>query len=442
MFDTIANRFQQIFRSIRGWGRMSEENIAAALREIRIALLEADVHYRVVAEILKETEREAIGGTVASAITPGQQLIKVFHEKLVRFMTDPQPGVRLSGSPPVILLAGLQGSGKTTTAAKLAWRYKKQGQRPLLVAADVRRPAAAEQLKTLGDRVGVETFAGRGKSALTIARDALQYARLSGHTLVILDTAGRLHADQDLMVELGELKKEISPAAVLLTLDAMTGQDAVNVASAFDREVGIDGAVLTKLDGDARGGAAMSLRAVTGKPIKFVGAGERPEDLSEFDPGRMVSRILGMGDILTLVEKAQEVAREEAERSDAKGRRREFSLEDFRRQMTQFKRLGSLDSVIDLLPVSLRQSASGDGEARIKKMEAILDSMTREEKDRSEIIDGNRRLRIARGSGTTVTEVNQLLKQFQAARKMMAAVKAKAAKGGRRPFHLPGMPQE
>jgi signal recognition particle subunit SRP54 len=439
MFDAIANRFQAIFRSVRGWGRMSEENVSQALREIRIALLEADVHYRVVSEILKETEQEAIGGKVAASITPGQQLIGIFHDKLVRFMTDPQPGIRLSGSPPVIMLLGLQGAGKTTTAAKLALKYRKQGQRPLLVAADVRRAAAAEQLSVLGKRVGVETYAPGGQSALTIARAALEYARSGGHTLVIVDTAGRLHVDRELMDEIKELKASLSPCAVLLVLDAMTGQDAVNVASAFDREVGIDGAVLTKLDGDARGGAAISLRAVTGKPIKYVGAGERPEDLSEFDPARVVSRILGMGDVLSLVEKAEEIAREESGSAGQPGRR-EFSLEDFRRQMKQFKRMGSVESLLDMLPVSLRRSADGGGEARLKKMEAILDSMTGEEKRRPDIIDGNRRLRIARGSGTTVAEVNQLLKQFQSVRKMMAAVKTQGIKGGKLPFRLPGMP--
>lgn len=441
MFDAIANRFQTIFRSLRGWGRMSEENISEALREIRIALLEADVNYRVVSEILRETEREAIGGKVAASITPGQQLIGIFRDKLVRFMTDPEPGLRLAGSPPVIMLLGLQGAGKTTTAAKLALKYRKQGQRPLLVAADVRRAAAAEQLAVLGKRVGVEAFAPKGESALTIARDALQYARSQGHTLLIVDTAGRLHVDRELMAEIKELKKELSPSAVLLVLDAMTGQDAVNVASAFDREVGIDGAVLTKLDGDARGGAAISLRAVTGKPVKFVGAGERPEDLIEFDPARVVSRILGMGDVLSLVEKAEEIAREEAERAEEKGQRREFTLEDFHRQMKQFKRMGSLESLLDMLPVSLRRSADSGGEARLKKMEAILDSMTGKEKARPEIIDGSRRLRIAGGSGTTVAEVNQVLKQFQSVRKMMAAVKSGGIKPGKMPFRLPGMPQ-
>ena len=439
MFDAIANRFQTIFRSLRGWGRMSEENISEALREIRIALLEADVNYRVVSEILRETEREAIGGKVAASITPGQQLIGIFRDKLVRFMTDPEPGLRLAGSPPVIMLLGLQGAGKTTVAAKLALRYRKQGQRPLLVAADVRRAAAAEQLAVLGKRAGVETCAPRSGSVASIVRESLEQSRAGGHTLLLVDTAGRLHVDPELMAEIKDLKRGFAPSAVLLVLDAMTGQDAVNVASAFDREVGIDGAVLTKLDGDTRGGAAISLRAVTGKPVKFVGAGERPEDLSEFDPARMVSRILGMGDVLSLVEKAEEIAQEEADRREEKGRRREFTLEDFRRQMKQFKRMGSLDSLLDALPVAWRRNADGEGEARLKRMEAILDSMTGEEKERPEIIDGSRRVRIARGSGTTVPEVNQLLKQFQAVRKMMAAVKTGGIKGGKLPFRLPGM---
>ena len=417
MFESIAGRFQEIFSGIRGAGRMGEKNISRALREVRLALLEADVNYQVVKEIIEATREDARGDKVLKSIKPGQQFIKLFHDKLVEFMTDPHPGLHLGGSPAVILLAGLQGSGKTTTAAKLARLLKKQGRSPLLVAADLRRPAAARQLETLGEKIQVGTFRGSGNCPLTIARNAIDYARLHDLNTVILDTSGRLHVDGELMAELKEMKEALRPDELLLVLDAMTGQDALTVAREFDHEAGIDGAILTKLDGDARGGAAISFRSVCGKPIKLIGVGEGVDDLRVFDPARMVSRILGMGDVLSLVEKAEEVFDEKQARQwEKKLRRSSFDLEDFREQMRQFSKVGSWSALMEMLPSSLPRPAGG--EDRLKRMGAILDSMTPGERHHPEIIGGSRRERIARGSGTSVPEVNRLLKEFNMSRKM------------------------
>lgn len=418
MFERIAGKFQEIFKSIRGQARLNEKNISQALREVRLALLDADVHYQVAKEIVEEARNEVMGEKVLKGLKPGQQFIKVIHSKLVQFMNDPESDLKLSGAPSLIMLVGLQGSGKTTVAAKLALWLKKQQRSPLLVAGDVRRPAAAQQLKTLGEKIEVETFLGPGNSALTIARNAIKYARSQNFGQVIFDTAGRLHIDKEMMLELQELKEKLNPDEVLLVLDAMTGQDAVNVAVDFEKQIGIDGSILTKLDGDARGGAAISFRSVTGRPIKLIGVGEKLDDLQTFDPERMVSRILGMGDVLSLAEKAQEAFDQaEAEKWERKWRRAAIDLEDFRRQLAQIKKVGSWDSIMGMLPLALPPLA--DGEGRIKRMEAILNSMTRQERSHPEIIGGSRRLRISRGSGTSVPEVNQLLKQFNLMKKMM-----------------------
>jgi len=418
MFDSIAGKFQEIFSNIRGMGRMGDKNVSRALREVRLALLEADVNYQVVKEIVEATREEARGDKVLKSIKPGQQFIKLFYDKMVEFMTDPNPGLHLTGTPAVVLLAGLQGSGKTTTAAKLARWLKKQGRSPLLVAADLRRPAAARQLQTLGEKIQVTTFTSPGNCPLTIGRNAIDYAQHHDLNTVILDTSGRLHVDGELMAELKELKKSLHPDELLLTLDAMTGQDALTVAREFDREVGIDGAILTKLDGDARGGGAISFRSVCGKPIKLIGVGEGIDDLRGFDPERLVSRILGMGDVVSLVEKAEEAFDEDQARQwEKKLRRASFDLEDFREQMRQFSKIGSWSALMEMMPRSLPRPAGG--EERLRRMGAILDSMTPGERHQPAIIGGSRRERIARGSGTSVPEVNRLLKEFSMTKKML-----------------------
>lgn len=430
MFERIAEKFQFIFKQVRGEAVLNEKNISRALREIKLALLDADVHYRVVKDLMEEIGRDARGEKVLRSLKPGQQFIKIFHDRLVEFMDAPDSGLELAGSPSVILLAGLQGAGKTTAAAKLAHYLRREKKySSLLVAADLRRPAASEQLRVLGEKIGVETFSGRANSPLKIIGDAIEYARSRNLAAVIVDTAGRLHVDRELMAEIGEIREKISPDETLLVLDAMTGQDAVNTAVEFNRQVAITGSILTKLDGDARGGAAISLRAVTGRPIKLAGVGERPEDLVPFDPGRIVSRILGMGDIVSLAEKAQAALDlEEAGKLEKKWKKAAIDLEDFRRQLRNLKKIGSWEAIAGMLPAGL--AGPEDGAVRITRMEAILDSMTPGERARPEIIDGRRRDRIARGSGTGVPEINQLLKQFKLLKRMMAKA------GGMKPKKL------
>lgn len=422
MFERISEKFQDIFKQIRGEATLNEKNISRALREIKLALLDADVHYRVVREIMESIGQDARGEKVLRSLKPGQQFVKIFHDRLVEFMTAPDSGLNLPGNPSIILLAGLQGAGKTTAAAKLAFYLKRERKlSSLLVAADRRRPAAAEQLKVLGEKIEVETFLGQGNSPLKIIADAIEYARSRSISVVIVDTAGRLHIDGEMMAEIAEIGKKIKPDETLLVLDAMTGQDAVNVAMDFNRQVEITGSILTKLDGDARGGAAISLRSVTGKPIKLVGVGEKPEDLVSFDAGRIVSRILGMGDIVSLAEKAQAALDvKEAEQWEKKWKKASIDLEDFRQQLRGLKKIGSWESIAGMLPAGMQ--GLEDGSSRMLRMEAILDSMTAVERARPEIIDGSRRERVARGSGTSVAEVNQLLKQFKLMKKMMAKV--------------------
>ncbi len=419
MFERIAGKFQDIFKQVRGQATLSEKNVSRTLREIKLALLDADVHYRVVKDLMERIGEDARGEKVLRSLKPGQQFVQIFHDRLVEFMTAPDSALELSGDPAVILLAGLQGSGKTTTAAKLAAFLRRERKlSSLLVAADLRRPAAAEQLKVLGEKIGVETYSARTDSPLKIIADAIECARSRSLPAVIVDTAGRLHVDREMMSEIGKIREEFSPAETLLVLDAMTGQDAVNTALEFNRQVELTGAILTKLDGDARGGAAISLRAVTGRPIKLVGTGEKPEDLVPFDPGRIVSRILGMGDIISLAEKAQAALdREEAGKLERKWKKASIDLEDFRGQLSSLKKIGSWESIAGMLPAGL--AGLEDGSGKIRRMEAILDSMTPGERARPEIIDGSRRERIARGSGTSVPEVNQLLKQFRLLKKMM-----------------------
>ncbi len=420
MFDELTGRLGQVFRALRDRGKLTEENVRDSLREVRRALLEADVHYEVVRDFVRRVEAKAVGQEVFKSIQPGQQVIKIVHDELVGLLGGTAAEIARATTPPtVILLAGLQGSGKTTLAAKLARRAQKQGERPLLVAADLVRPAAIDQLEVLGRECGVSVFSRRDAGdAVAVAAEAL--AGAGGYDLVIIDSAGRLHVDAEMMNELRALKAKVRPDEVLLVVDAMTGQDAVRTASTFDAELGIDGVVLTKLDGDARGGAALSIRTVTGKPIKLASVGERIDALDGFYPERMASRILGMGDVVSLVEKAQEaIDVEEAERLEAKLRKEGFTLEDFLNQLRQLRKLGPLEDLLKMLP---GMGAIGDlkvDEGALRRIEGMICSMTPEERQRPQIIDGSRRLRIARGSGMTVQDLNRLLKQFTQMQQLM-----------------------
>ncbi len=424
MFDSLSERLQGVFGELRGHGKLSEADVDKAMREIRLALLEADVNFKVVREFVSHVKERALGAEVMESLTPAQQVVKIVDEELVALMGAGDSRLAFSGRPPtVVLMAGLQGSGKTTTCAKLAQLLKKDGKRPVLVAADVYRPAAIDQLVMLAERVGVPVYApGADGDPVDIARDGVAFAREKGD-VAIIDTAGRLHVDDELMEELVRIRKEVRPHNILLVIDAMTGQDAVNAAEQFKQRVDIDGVVLTKLDGDARGGAALSVRAVTGKPIKFASTGEKLDDFDSFHPDRMASRILGMGDVLTLIEKAQtDVSEQEAARMEERLRRADFTFEDFLEQLKQVRKMGSLSSIIGLLPgvpgMKELKNAQID-ERQMDRIEAIVFSMTPEERRRPDLIDGSRRQRIARGSGTQVADVNRLLKQFREMKKML-----------------------
>jgi len=431
LFEELTGKLESAFRKLRGKGKLSEKDVQAALREIRLALLEADVHYRVVKEFLAAVRERAVGGEVLQSLSPGQQVVKVVHDELATLLGGSSSSVPLASQPPtVILLAGLQGSGKTTAAAKLAARFGKRGKKVLLAAADIHRPAAPEQLAQLAEAVGCRCLRGaEGESAESIAGRAVTEARGALIDVVIVDTAGRLHIDDELMAEVERVREAARPHEILLVVDGMTGQDAVNVATAFEEKLGLDGFVLTKMDGDARGGAALSIRSVTGKPVKFLGTGEGVEALEEFHPERMATRILGMGDVVTLAEKAQEAFDEErAEKLAEKLRRREFSLDDFADQLRSVRKLGPLDQILGMLPgaAKLPKGLAVDEKA-LGRVEAILSSMTPGERGEPEILNGSRRKRIARGSGTSVQEVNQVLRQYEMIRKMMR----RAGKGKR-----------
>lgn len=422
MFGQLAEKFEAIFKTLRGHGKLSDSNIREALKEVRRALLEADVNYRVVKEFSAVLETKAIGQAVLQSITPGQQFIKIVHDELVHLLGNEVATLQMATYPPTVIMAvGLQGSGKTTFCGKLARQLKTRGQTSLLVAADVYRPAAIQQLQTLGEALGAPVFT-EGKNPVEIAEKAVTRAREDVIDVVIIDTAGRLHIDHQLMAELVEMKKTLVPHEVLLVADAMTGQEAVNIAQKFHQAVGIDGVVLTKLDGDARGGAALSIRFVIGKPIKYVGIGEKLEDLELFYPERIASRILGMGDVVTLVEKAQAtISEKQAKELEEKILKEKFSFEDFLEQLQQVKKMGPLANLIGLLP-GVKASALQDlqvDEGALGKIEAIISSMTTYERRNPGVIDGSRRRRIALGSGTSPHEVNQLLKQFFAMQKMM-----------------------
>ena len=442
MFQGLSDRLNEIFKKLRGYGRLSEENIAESLREVRLALLEADVNFKVVRSFLERVRERALGRDVLESLTPGQQLVKVVYEELTTLMGGAANQLQTAGQPPtVLMLVGLQGSGKTTTAGKLARWLKEKGRRPLLVAGDLQRPAAQEQLATLGKILGVEVYRSAGaESPIQVCREAASQARSRLLDPVILDTAGRLHIDEPLMQELRAIKAEAKPTEILMVVDAMTGQDAVNSATSFHQALDLTGVILTKLDGDTRGGAALSIRAVTGTPIKFVGVGEKLDALEIFHPDRMASRILGMGDVLGLVERAQEAFdAKQAATLEKKLKTQRFTLEDFREQLRQVRGMGPLEQLIGMIPGLSRLKGLPDATAQereLKHVEAIIDSMTPGERQRPEILNGNRRKRIASGSGTSVAEVNRLLKQFADMQKLMRQL-MQAGKSGRLPRNLP-----
>ena len=434
MLDSLGTRLQAIFDKLGGRGRLSEENIQEALREVRVALLEADVNFKVVRAFVDRVKEKAVGQDVLASLTPAQQVVKVVHTELVELLGGSGHRLAMASHPPtIIMLMGLQGSGKTTTAAKLARLYTKQGQHPLLAAADTQRPAAMDQLRTLGAQLGVPVTGEPGQTPLEICRAAREEAASRGLTPLILDTAGRLHIDEALLGELKAIRREVSPHHVLLVVDAMTGQDAVTVAEKFNQAVGIDAVILTKMDGDSRGGAALSVRHVTGRPIAFVGVGEKTDALEQFHPDRLASRILGMGDVLSLVEKAQAaVDQTKAEELARRLREDTFSLEDFREQLAQVRKMGPLDQVLGMLPFGKMLKGAPkdiDGEsADLGRFDAIIGSMTPGERRNPEVINGSRRQRIARGSGTSVQDVNRLLKQFAQLRKIMKQFKGMEGK--------------
>jgi signal recognition particle subunit SRP54 len=424
VFESLSDKLQNVFGKLASQGKLSESDVNAALREVRLALLEADVNYKVVKDFVDSIKARAIGAEVMNSLTPAQQVVKIVNEELIELLGKPAP-LNLSGPPPsVIMLVGLQGSGKTTTAAKLALRLRKSGQRPLLVAADIYRPAAIRQLEVLGQQVDIPVYSeGTEVPASTIARNALKVAREKAHSVIILDTAGRLQIDEEMMRELEQVRLVTKPADILLVVDAMTGQEAVRVAEGFNQRVPITGLVMTKIDGDARGGASLSIRSVTGVPIKFMGTSEKLDGLEPFQPDRMAGRILGMGDILTLIERAQEnISEDEAAAMEAKLAEGDFDFEDFLDQLRQLKRLGSVTDLLKMVPGMNQLSKQVDPQEAtksLKQVEAIISSMTIVERRNPEVLNGSRRRRIATGSGTTVQDVNQLVKQFRDMRKMM-----------------------
>jgi signal recognition particle subunit SRP54 len=438
MFEQLSSKLDGVLRRLRGQGKISEQNVAETLREVRRVLLDADVNYKVARQFVDDVMKRATGADVLQNITPGQQIVKIIYDELVRLLGSTEATIAVAPLPPtVIMVAGLQGSGKTTFCAKLARLLAGQGRFPLLVAADVHRPAAIDQLIALGQQLGAPVYAERDADAVSIARHAVDHARKNARDTVIIDTAGRLHVDEEMMQEAEAVRAAVSPHEILFVVDAMTGQEAVTIAKAFHDRLQFDGAVLTKLDGDARGGAALSLRAAVGKPIKFVGIGEKLDALEKFYPDRMASRILGMGDIVSLVEKVQERFDEEkAVKLEEKLRKSQFTLEDFLEQLQEVKKMGPMSQVLGMLPGMNRlpEHAEVDDKALVR-IEAIIRSMTRQERRSPNILNGSRRKRIALGSGTSVQEVNRLMKQYEQMQKMMKTL----SKGGRAARALRGM---
>ena len=444
MLENLGNRFQDIFKKIRGHGRLSESNIKDALREVKMSLLEADVNYKVVKDFTNKISEKAIGTEVIRGVNPAQQFIKLVNDELIELLGGTSSkltkGLR---NPTIIMLAGLQGAGKTTFAAKLAKFLKKQNEKLLLVGVDVYRPAAIKQLQVLGQQIGVDVYSEENsKDVVGIATRAVEKAKEINATYMIVDTAGRLHIDETLMEELKELKRAIKPQEILLVVDAMIGQDAVNLAESFNNALSVDGVILTKLDGDTRGGAALSIKAVVGKPIKFIGVGEKLNDIEIFHPDRLVSRILGMGDVVSLVEKAQEVIDEnEAKSLEEKIKSQKFDLNDFLKQLQTIKKLGSLGGILKLIPGMPKIDDLAPAEKEMKKVEAIIQSMTKEERKKPNILKASRKIRIAKGSGTDVSDVNKLLKQFEQMKSMMKMFSSgkmpntgAMGKGGKFPF--------
>ena len=448
-FDSLSDKLQNIFKNLRGKGRLSEADVKAALKEVKMALLEADVNFKVVKNFIKSVEERAIGQDVMSSLTPGQMVIKIVNEEMISLMGSETTEIKLkSGNEiTIIMMAGLQGAGKTTTTAKLAGKFKEKGKKPLLVACDVYRPAAIEQLTINGNKQGVEVFSmGTGHNPVDIAKASIAHAKDNNFNIVILDTAGRLHVDENMMEELINIKNEVEVDQTILVVDSMTGQDAVNVAASFNEKVGIDGVILTKLDGDTRGGAALSIKAVTGKPILYVGMGEKLSDLEQFYPDRMASRILGMGDVLTLIEKAEaQIDADKAKEMEAKLKKAEFDFDDFLEYMGQIRNMGGIGSIMSMLPgmglggnmKNLQMPDDDEAEANLKRTEAIIQSMTAKERKNPDIINPSRKNRIARGAGVNISEVNRLIKQFEQMKKMMKQMPGmmKGAKKGR--FKLP-----
>lgn len=433
MFESLSSQLDDVFRRLRGRGTISEGNIKDAMGEVRRALLQADVNFRVAKGFVKSVEEKAIGQAVVKSISPGQQVVKIVHDELVALMGGGAAQLNLDGDPAVIMLVGLQGSGKTTASAKLANQLKKRGRHPHLVAADVYRPAAIEQLQQLGESIGVPVFsAPDGTDPVDIAKQAVKAAKRAGDDTVIIDTAGRLNIDETLMREVEQIRAAVTPNEILFVADAMTGQVAADVAKDFGDRLDFSGIILTKMDGDARGGAALSIREVSSKPIKYISNGEKLDDLDVFHPERMASRILGMGDVVSLVERAQEtIDREEAERLEERLRKRQFTLDDFLSQLQQVKKMGSLEQIIGMLPgVNTRMLDGALDDNALQHVEAIVHSMTKTERARPEIINGSRRRRIAGGSGRSIQEVNRLLKQFDVMRKMLTRGKPTQKSGG------------
>ena len=441
MFDNLSARLQAVFSNLTGKGRLSEADVDAAMREIRMALLEADVNYKVVKDFVARLRERAVGSDVMHSLTPGQTVIKIVLDELTALMGSTESKLVLSGRiPNVIMLVGLQGSGKTTASAKLANLLRKQDRRPLMVAADVYRPAAIDQLETLGRELDIPVYRGEGTDVVAIARVGIKYAIDNLRDVVIIDTAGRLHIDDEMMLEAAHVRDAVRPDQILLVVDAMTGQDAVNVANAFAEKVDFDGIIMTKLDGDARGGAALSVKQATGKPIKFAGVGEKLDALEPFYPDRMAKRILGMGDVVSLIEKAQEVGSAELDKeAEERLRKAEFTLEDFLVQIKQVRKMGGIGSILSSLPGAgkLKGLTGQVDEGQLDTIEAIIFSMTAKERRKPQIINGARRARIAAGAGVHVSDVNQLLKQFTETRKLMKQMQAQGGKGRRRGVKFP-----
>ena len=443
-FD-LTEKLQNVFKNLRSKGRLTEEDVKAALKEVKMALLEADVNFKVVKNFVKKVQERAVGQDVLNSLTPGQMVVKLVNEELVALMGSETTEIALrpSNEITVLLMCGLQGAGKTTTTVKIAGKLKKKGRKPLLVACDVYRPAAIDQLKINGEKQDVEVFAmGTNHKPVDIAKAAMEHASKNGLNVVILDTAGRLHVDEDMMAELQEIQAGVAVDQKILVVDAMTGQDAVNVASTFNEKIGIDGVILTKLDGDTRGGAALSIKAVTGCPILFVGMGEKLSDLEQFYPDRMASRILGMGDVLTLIEKAEaEIDQDKAKEMEKKFRKAEFDFNDFLDQLAQMKKMGGIQSILSMLPgMGLPADLNIDDDV-FKSTEAIIYSMTREERGNPAIINPSRKRRIAKGAGVDISEVNKLIKQFEQSKKMMKQMSGMmGGKGKRRRGGMPKLP--